>query len=249
MADPAGHEPPQATGPPRAEKIDSTLALAIGVLSAISGFASLLITIQNFLNGSHVRQSFGAGLATVVLVAGALFFLTRSKREHDPLWKRSTVISAVIALLLVAGGVTLAAWTTNAASAPAPGHTTTTAGAVYYSGDLTYDGSSSGQAYDLDYNTPAPFGPNNTLMLNTNEIDVVVVPHGAKAAPSWIASSLPDKQRCVNLLAQAPGDFPGIYQNLTLGTTFCFQTAAGRYGALRVIDASTHYTVSVVVWS
>jgi hypothetical protein len=83
MPDSAGQEPSQASSPHREEKIDSTLALAIGIISAISGFVSLLITIQNFLNGSHVRQSFGAGLATVVLVAGASFFLTVSIHLWD----------------------------------------------------------------------------------------------------------------------------------------------------------------------
>ncbi len=60
---------------------------------------------------------------------------------------------------------------------------------------------------------------------------------------------MPGKPQCVNALAQASGDFSGIYQGLTVGTTFCFQTAAGRYGAVRVIDASAHYAVSVAVWS
>jgi len=247
MPDSADPEPSQASGPPGEDKIHSTLALASGVISAVSAFASLLITIQNFLNGSHVRQSFGAGLVTVVLVAAALFFLARRKGEHGPLWKPSTVVSAIIALLLVAGGVALAVGTT-AAGAAGPGRTSTTADAVYYSGTLTYDGSSGGIAYDLDNSRPVPFGPDNTLNFGADEIDVVVS-HGAKAAPAWTASSLPGKRRCLDVLAQAPGDYPGIYQSLAVGTTFCFQTAGGRYGAGRVIDASVHYSVSVVIWS
>ncbi|MGW1080233.1 hypothetical protein [Kitasatospora sp. NPDC002522] len=91
------------------------------------------------------------------------------------------------------------------------------------------------------------YGPNNTLNLLANEIDVVLS-NGAKAAPPSTAPSLPDRQRCIDELAQAPGDFPGIYQGPTAGTTFCLQTAAGHYAAARVTDTSAHYAITLVVW-
>lgn len=125
--------------------------------------------------------------------------------------------------------------------------TTPPAGTVFYTGSLAYDGSDE-RSFDLDFSPPEVFGPTNTLKFVAAEIDVVV-PNGAKAAPSWNASSLPGRQQCVNALAQAPGDYQGLYQNPSVGMTFCFQTAGGRYGAARVTDDSAHYVVSVIVWS
>lgn len=107
MSDSADQDSPSAGDRRAGNRMDSTLALVVGVLSAVTGFIGLLKTIQEFLNGAHARQAFGIGVATAVLIAVAMFLLSRRNAPGGLVWERGTIVIAIVAVLLFGGGIAL----------------------------------------------------------------------------------------------------------------------------------------------
>jgi hypothetical protein len=126
-----------------------------------------------------------------------------------------------------------------------PSATTTSAKAtVRYTGSFSLDVSH--EAYDLDQIPPQAYGPNNTLAVGDDSIDVVV-PNGAKGA-YWTAQQAPTRRQCQDAVARTNPSVDSFTAPRP-GLMFCVMTYGGRYGFVRVNSAAPkNYDITATIW-